>query len=56
MTDDAWRGLPLSQTITPAVIARHASSWPADEHIEVRRCLGCGRSIARKVRERSLVT
>jgi hypothetical protein len=50
LTDDAWCVLALDQVITAAVILRHASNWPADEHIEVRRCRDCGRAIARKVR------
>ena len=50
LTDERWRELPLSETIPSATIAKHASIWRVDEHIEVRRCRGCGKPIARKVR------
>lgn len=52
LTEAAWLALPLAQTILPATILQHLSTWPADEHVEVRRCRDCGRSIARKARAR----
>jgi hypothetical protein len=41
----AWRALPVVQRLTPA--ASLVVRWPAGVTIEIRRCSGCGGSIAR---------
>jgi hypothetical protein len=49
-TERAWLALPLVETLTSATIAQHVVGWPDSQSIEIRRCDGCGRSIARMAR------
>ncbi len=44
----AWRALAVSERIEPPEVRRVLSHWPDDLLIEVRRCKGCGRTIAAK--------
>ncbi len=43
-----WHALALVDTLTSSDITSHVLTWPVDAAIEIRRCAGCGRSIARK--------
>jgi hypothetical protein len=45
---EAWLALPLDETLTSQTVSSHVLAWPEGAAIEVRRCNGCGRRIARK--------
>jgi NMD protein affecting ribosome stability and mRNA decay len=49
-TEQRWLALTLAVTLTPSAIGRHVVRWPAGDAIEIRRCSGCGRTIARRAR------
>src|SRR5450432_1330038 len=43
----AWLALPLVAVLAGEAIASHVIKWPLGVRIEIRRCLRCGRSMAR---------
>jgi hypothetical protein len=47
-TEAAWRLLDVSERIDAPEVRRLVSNWPEGLIIEVRRCRGCGRTIAAK--------
>jgi hypothetical protein len=45
---DAWVSLPLVRRLDSTQVSRVASRWPTGMAVEVRRCVRCEASIARK--------
>jgi hypothetical protein len=45
---EAWCALPALTTLTASEVGGYVSRWPAGVVVEVRRCDGCGHTIARR--------
>jgi hypothetical protein len=48
--EDARASLAIDRLISSSELGRLLSNWPADAHVEVRRCHRCGRLISAKGR------